>query len=85
MEPGWFHAVDVNRLHPHLLGMRIYYVTLNTADETHKISHALLERQLAVCTNWFPITGAYRREGKIVEESETVLEGEKLPSKWRTS
>jgi periplasmic divalent cation tolerance protein len=33
----------------------------------------LLEQQLAVCTNWFPITCAYRWEGKIVEEPETVL------------
>jgi len=53
--------------------MRIYYVTLNTADEARQISRALLEQQLAVCTNWFPITCAYRWEGKIVEEPETVL------------
>ena len=53
--------------------MRIYYVTLNTDDEARRISRALLERQLAVCTNWFPITCAYRWEGKIVEEPETVL------------
>jgi periplasmic divalent cation tolerance protein len=53
--------------------MRIYYITLNTADEARQISHALLEQQLAVCTNWFPITCAYRWEGKIVEEPETVL------------
>jgi periplasmic divalent cation tolerance protein len=53
--------------------MRIYYVTLNTADEARQISRGLLERQLAVCTNWFPITCAYRWEQKIVEEPETVL------------
>jgi periplasmic divalent cation tolerance protein len=53
--------------------MRIYYVTLNTDDEARQISRALLERQLAVCTNWFPITCAYRWEGKITEEAETVL------------
>ena len=53
--------------------MRIYYVTLNTADEARQISRVLLEQQLAVCTNWFPITCAYRWEGKIVEEPETVL------------
>ena len=53
--------------------MRIYYVTLNTADEASRISRALLERRLAVCTNWFPITCAYRDEEKIVEEAETVL------------
>jgi periplasmic divalent cation tolerance protein len=53
--------------------MRIYYITLNTDDEARRISRALLEQQLAVCTNWFPITCAYRWEGKIIEEPETVL------------
>jgi periplasmic divalent cation tolerance protein len=46
---------------------------LNTDDEARRIGRALLEQQLAVCTNWFPITCAYRWEGKIVEEQETVL------------
>ena len=53
--------------------MRIYYVTLNTAEEASQISRALLDQRLAVCTNWFPITCAYREEDKIVEEAETVL------------
>ncbi|MBW4575801.1 MAG: divalent-cation tolerance protein CutA [Aphanothece sp. CMT-3BRIN-NPC111] len=53
--------------------MKIYYITLNTSDEARQVSRALLEQQLAVCTNWFPITCAYRWEGKIVEEAETVL------------
>ena len=53
--------------------MRIYYVTLNTADEARQISRVLLEKQFAVCTNWFPITCAYRWVGKTVEEAETVL------------
>jgi periplasmic divalent cation tolerance protein len=53
--------------------MRIFYVTLNSADEARQISRALLEQQLAVCTNWFPITCAYRWEERIVEEAETVL------------
>ena len=53
--------------------MKIFYVTLNTADEARRISRELLEKQLAVCTNWFPITCAYRWEGKITEEAETVL------------
>jgi periplasmic divalent cation tolerance protein len=53
--------------------MRIFYVTLNNADEARQISRALLERQLAVCTNWFPITCAYRWEERLVEEAETVL------------
>jgi periplasmic divalent cation tolerance protein len=38
--------------------MRIYYITLNNDDEARRISKALLEGQLAVCTNWFPITCA---------------------------
>ena len=53
--------------------MQIFYVTLNTAKEAHTISHELLDKQLALCTNWFPITCAYRWEGKIIEEPEVVL------------
>ncbi|AOX01154.1 cytochrome C biogenesis protein CcdA [Moorena producens PAL-8-15-08-1] len=53
--------------------MKLYYVTLNTTEEASKISKALLEQKLAVCTNWFPITCAYSWEGKIVEEPETLL------------
>ncbi len=53
--------------------MQIFYVTLNTAQEAHQISHQLLEQKLALCTNWFPITCAYRWEGEIQEEAEVVL------------
>jgi periplasmic divalent cation tolerance protein len=53
--------------------VRIFYVTLNTEEEARGIARALLERKLAVCCNWFPITCAYRWEGRIVEEAETVL------------
>ncbi|CAH2601938.1 Periplasmic divalent cation tolerance protein cutA [Rhodovastum atsumiense] len=53
--------------------MRIFYVTLNTAEEAGRIARLLLERKVAVCCNWFPITCAYRWEGRIVEEAETVL------------
>ncbi|HEY9611675.1 divalent-cation tolerance protein CutA [Allocoleopsis sp.] len=53
--------------------MKLYYITLNTSEEASRISKALLEQQLAVCTNWFPITCAYRWEGKIIEEPEIVL------------
>lgn len=51
----------------------MYYITLNTTDEAKSLSHALLEQKVAVCTNWFPITCAYRWEGKIVQEAELVL------------
>jgi periplasmic divalent cation tolerance protein len=53
--------------------MRIFYVTLNTAEEARQISRILLEQRLAVCTNWFPITCAYRWEEQIIEEAEIVL------------
>ncbi|MCA6573953.1 MAG: divalent-cation tolerance protein CutA [Pseudanabaena sp.] len=53
--------------------MKLYYVTLNTADEARQIGRSLLEQQLAVCVNWFPITCAYRWEGEITEEPEVVL------------
>lgn len=53
--------------------MRLYYITLNTDAEARRIGTELLESRLAVCVNWFPITCAYRWEGKIVEEPETAL------------
>lgn len=53
--------------------MQIYYVTLNNTDEARQIGRALLEQQLAVCVNWFPITCAYRWQGEITEEPEVVL------------
>jgi periplasmic divalent cation tolerance protein len=53
--------------------LRILYVTLNTGDEARAIARSLLDRKLAVCCNWFPITCAYRWEGQIVDEPETVL------------
>jgi periplasmic divalent cation tolerance protein len=53
--------------------MRLYYITLNTTEEAERIGRALLERRLAVCVNWFPITCAYRWEGGIVQEPEVVL------------
>jgi periplasmic divalent cation tolerance protein len=53
--------------------LRIIYVTLNRDEEARSIARTLLERQLAVCCNWFPITCAYRWEGRVIEEPETVL------------
>jgi periplasmic divalent cation tolerance protein len=53
--------------------MQLYYVSLNTVAEASQVSQALLQLQLAVCTNWFSITCAYRWQGKIVEEPEIVL------------
>jgi len=53
--------------------MKLYYITLKTSQQAQQLSKTLLEKHLAACTNWFPITSAYRWEGKIVEEPETVL------------
>ncbi|VTZ27768.1 CutA1 divalent ion tolerance protein [Methylocella tundrae] len=53
--------------------MKIFYVTLNTVEEAREIARAVLERRLAVCCNWFPITCAYRWEEEIKEEPEVVL------------
>jgi periplasmic divalent cation tolerance protein len=53
--------------------MKLYYITLNTFEEARQIGRSLLENQLAVCVNWFPITCVYRWQGEITEEPEVVL------------
>jgi len=64
--------------------MVILYITLNTDEEARAISRALLEKRLAVCTNWFPITCTYRWKGDIVEEPETVLIVKTLPQLYES-
>lgn len=53
--------------------MKLFYITVNNQTEAETISYALLEKQLAVCVNWFPITCAYRWQGQIKQDSEVVL------------
>lgn len=53
--------------------MKMFYVTLNNAEEAKVISSVLLEKQLAVCTNTFPIHCMYRWEGEIKQGAEVVL------------
>jgi periplasmic divalent cation tolerance protein len=53
--------------------MKMYYITLNTQEEARTISHELLETRLAVYTNWFPMTCAYRWQGEIKDKQEVVL------------
>lgn len=53
--------------------MKIFYITVNNDDEAKKISLALLEKKLAVCTNWFSINCAYHFENKIQCGAEVVL------------
>ncbi|HXS15376.1 MAG TPA: divalent-cation tolerance protein CutA [Candidatus Saccharimonadales bacterium] len=53
--------------------MKLLYVTLNTADEARKIGKELLDKNLANCVNFFPITCMYKYKGEITDEPEVVL------------
>ena len=53
--------------------MKMFYVTVNDQEAAKKISLDLLENKLAACTNWFPITSAYRWDGEIKQADEVVL------------
>ncbi len=62
--------------------LKMLYVTLNTQDEARAIGRELLERRLANCVNWFPITCLYTWEGAITEEPEIVLIVKTLDGKY---
>ncbi|KKR05503.1 MAG: CutA1 divalent ion tolerance protein [candidate division WS6 bacterium GW2011_GWF2_39_15] len=53
--------------------MKIIYVTLNNNEEAREIGNELLNKDLANCVNFFPITCIYKWEGKVTEEPEVVL------------
>lgn len=53
--------------------MKLFYITLNNVAEAKAISMNLLEKKLALCTNWFPIGCAYRWQGEIKQGDEVVL------------
>ncbi len=53
--------------------MKIIYTTLNNNEEARKIGRKLLEKKLANCVNFFPITCIYNYKGEITEEPEVVL------------
>ena len=53
--------------------MKIIYTTLNNNEEAGKIGGELLERKLANCVNFFPITCIYNYKDEITEEPEVVL------------
>lgn len=53
--------------------MKLIYVTLNNPGEARKISLKILEKNLANCVNFFPITCIYNYQNQITEEPETVL------------
>lgn len=53
--------------------MKLYYITLNTWDEARQIVQSLLEKELAICVNWFPIPCAYGWQQEITKQPELVL------------
>lgn len=53
--------------------MKIIYTTLNNNEEARKIGRDLLEKKLANCVNFFPITCIYNYNNEITEEPEVVL------------
>jgi len=53
--------------------MKLFYITVETPEQAKAISLSLLEKRMAACINWFPISSAYRWDGEIKQESEVVL------------
>ena len=53
--------------------MKIIYTTLNNIAEARTIGKFLLEKKLANCVNFFPITCIYNYNNEITEEPEIVL------------
>lgn len=55
------------------LSVKIIYVTLNNNEEAREIGRYILEKNLANCVNFFPITCIYNYKNEITEEPEVVL------------
>jgi periplasmic divalent cation tolerance protein len=53
--------------------MKLYYLNLNTWDEARLIVRSLLEKQLAICINWFPFPYVYGWQQEITKQPELVL------------
>jgi len=53
--------------------MKIIYTTLNNDEEARTIGRDLLEKKLANCVNFFPITCIYNYHDEVTEEPEVVL------------
>jgi periplasmic divalent cation tolerance protein len=53
--------------------MKLIYCTLNNEAEARKIGNLLLEKDLANCVNFFPITTIYKINEEVTEEPEVVL------------
>lgn len=53
---------------------RIIITTCATPEQAHTIAHALINKRLIACATLLPqAQSVYRWEGKIAEESETVM------------
>ena len=54
--------------------IRIVYITCKNEKEALKIGKVLIKERLAACVNVIPrIKSIYRWEGRIVEDSESIL------------
>jgi periplasmic divalent cation tolerance protein len=56
-----------------MINMKLYYLNLNTWDEARQIVRSLLEKQLAVCINWFPLRCVHGWQQQITKQPELVL------------
>ena len=59
------------------------YIPCKDNDEAKKIASHLLKKKLIACANMFPVTSMFRWEGKLQNQSETVLIGKSLPEKFQ--
>lgn len=59
---------------PNRGGLSAAFVTCPSEDVAKKLSRAMVEKDLAACVNIIPkVTSVYRWEGKVQEDSETLL------------
>ena len=63
--------------------MKLIYTTLNNIEEARKIGRDLLEKKLANCVNYFPITCIYNYKNEITEEPEIVLIIKTIDGKYK--
>jgi periplasmic divalent cation tolerance protein len=49
------------------------YVTAKDADQARSVAKVLVEERLVACVNYWPITSAFRWEGRMDECSEVAL------------
>ena len=63
--------------------MKLIYTTLNSSEEARKIGKDLLEKKLANCVNFSPITSIYNYNDEITEEPEVVLMIKTIEGKYK--